>query len=238
MRPGLDSIPDELAGADRALAVEALRLNDRYLIEFIEPHGLCPYAEGARNSPELRRRVLVERSADALLAPTTEWLRSLADVPSAVVAILIYPRFSGALDAFEKFLRSIRAELDAAGSSPFVSALFHPRLKYSTATPQRLLTYFRRSPDPSLQFVRFSVLDQLKRRVPSGKFFFDGSEKSLAEVARRGEQVGLSERIARDNHALVATQGIAKLEAILDDIEADRARSYGALGELAAQNDA
>ncbi len=230
MRPeGLDTT-DAASEPDRRLAAEALRLNDRYLVEFVEPYGFCPYAEGARRSPELRRRILVAPTTD-LTAATCGWLDEIAGDASAVVGILVYPRFSGTLADFEKFLRSIRARQDDRGGSPFVSALFHPLLKFAESTPQRLLTFFRRTPDPALQFVRYSVLDQLKRRVPTGKFFFDGSDKSQAELAKRGDQVGLSERIARDNHARVTQEGIARLQAILDDILADRARSYAALGE-------
>ena len=56
---------------------------------------------------------------------------------------------------------------------------------------------------------------------------FDFSAAAWAELEKREHRLPTSERIARDNHALVVREGISTLQAIYDDIRADRQRSYG-----------
>jgi hypothetical protein len=105
-----------------------------------------------------------------------------------------------------------------------VAAVFHPDTPYDAATPAQAVGFFRRAPDPTLQLVRASVLDRV-RGSASGKFLFDFSAEAWAELRRREQRLPTSERIARDNHRLLGER-LAELEAIYDDIRADRERSY------------
>src|SRR5262249_45279145 len=98
---------------------------------------------------------------------------------------------------------------------------------YELATPAQAVGFFRRAPDPTLQLVRASVLDAV--RGGSGKFVFDFSPAAWAELKKREHRLPTSERIARDNHALLV-QRIGELQAIYDDIRADRDRSYAHTG--------
>jgi hypothetical protein len=218
-------------GSNSQLEAEALRINERFLTEVVEPFEFCPFARGARESGALVRRVLLDapETAGSLAA-----LDPLVDDPHVLVALLIYPRFSATVAAFERFATELRQAEDArrGGRSPLVTAVFHPRLGGGGhATPQQLVNLLRRSPDPMIQFTRFSALEAVRGAGPSGKFLFEWSPGGLAELERRLATLPVSERIARDNFATVERVGIACLEAILAELADDRARSYARLGE-------
>ena len=93
------------------------------------------------------------------------------------------------------------------------------------ATPARLVSFVRRSPDPMLPLVPLAILDQLRAAPP------------LAERAQQAQILGghaaapredAASRIARANHATVTTHA-ARITEILDDIAADRRAAYGSM---------
>jgi hypothetical protein len=146
-----------------------------------------------------------------------------------LVGILIWPRFFDGPEAFDALLKELRKREEAhRGKSPFATALFHPRLKYSEASPDQLIPLFRRSPDPSVQFIRHAALDAVRSAAPSGKFVFDFSARAWAELERREKELPVSDRIARDN---AAHADVARILAIQDELRADRDASYARLGE-------
>ena len=200
-----------------------LRIHTRYLEEIVEAHELCPWAKGARQSGALARRVIADAPLDGALAAIDHF----AGDEKIVVAILIFPRHEAGAEDFDRFVANVRkADLARRTTrAPFALAAFHPRAAWGDESPERLVMFFRRSPDPSIQLVRFAALDAVRSSAPSGKFLFDGSAAAMAELERRALTIPVSERIARDNfdrfHA-----ARAELERALGDIEADRARSY------------
>jgi hypothetical protein len=203
---------------------EVLRIHQRFLVEVIEKYQLCPWAEGTRLGGQLRRAVILEQD------PVDEVMALDANV---LVCILIWPRFRGGPADFEIVLKKLREEEERrrGARSPFVTALFHPALKYSTATPDQLVQLFRRSPDPSVQFIRHAALTSVRSAGPAGKFLFDGSAKALAELMRREKELPVSDKIAHDNAATVEKIGV---EAILEryrDIAEDRRLGYARFGE-------
>jgi hypothetical protein len=192
---------------------------------------VCPFAEGARKTRALERRVILdEEPLAAALAATSE----LAALERVAVAILIFPRHDAGSEAFDGFvaeLRAAEAECRPRGrAAPFAFAPFHPDAPYGVDTPDRLVMFLRRSPDPSVQLVRFTALDAVRSSAPGGKFLFDFTPGGYAELERRSSELPVSDRIARDNFATVGKLGIARFETILDDIRADRARSYARFG--------
>jgi hypothetical protein len=204
-------------------------VNARYLTEVVEHYNICPFAEGARSTGALERRVI-------LGDPLTESLRAVEELGARekiVVGILIYPRHTEGAEKFEQFVAELRAADGArrAGKhGPFAFATFHPDAPFGADTPDRLVMFLRRSPDPCVQLVRFSALEAVRSAAPGGKFLFDFTPDGYAELARRAQAVPVSERIARDNFATVGRVGLARLEEVLADIRADRARSYARLG--------
>ena len=207
-----------------SFADEVLRIHERFLVEVIERLNLCPWAAGTREGGGLRRAVILDQDpVDEILAAGDEVL----------VCILIWPRFFDGPEAFEALIAEVRREEERrrGARSPFVTALFHPRLGYASGTPDQLVPLFRRSPDPSLQLIRHKSLESVRSAAPSGKFLFDWSAQAFAELDRRQKELPVSERIARDNAVTVEKEGIARLLALYDELRADRDRSYARFGE-------
>jgi hypothetical protein len=191
-----------------------LRINERWIHEVVERFGICPFAEPAMKTGAVARRVLFE----------PERARGVVDELAAdgkiEVALLIFPTVRMDASEFDAWCAPLRAAHPA-----FVAAVFHPDAPYELTTPAQAVGFFRRAPDPTLQLVRVSVLDEVRGR--GGKFMFDFSAAAWEELKKREHRLPTSERIARDNHMLLLREGISTLQAIYDDIRADRQRSYG-----------
>ncbi len=166
------------------------------------------------------RRVIVGDGDGARAAAARAAIDELARATDVEVALLICPTVTMSASAFDAWCAPLRA-----AHPELVAAVFHPDTPYDLATPAQAVGLFRRAPDPTLQLVRVSVLEAV--RGTSGKFMFDFSPQAWAELKKREHRLPTSERIARDNHALAAREGISTLQAIYDDIRADRDRSYG-----------
>jgi hypothetical protein len=203
---------------------EALRLHRRYQEEIVEGCGLCPWAARA----VVRVRVL--HQVDLNVTPTLTTISELSKDEDAEVALLIFPRLQEARLPFERFVASVR-ESDARrhplGEIPFVMAPFHPNAAPDMTEPERLIPFLRRSPDPSIQLLRSSVLDRIRSGIPQGTQFMDATK--LAAEFLTAPPIPLRERIARTNLATVEKMGVREMAARLDSIIHDRQESYRAL---------
>jgi len=180
----------------------------------VERFSICPFAEPAMKAGTVARRVLAEPERARAL------IDELAADGKIEVALLIFPTVTMSAGEFDAWCAPLRA-----ANAAFVAAVFHPETPYELGTAAQAVGFFRRAPDPTLQLVRLSVLDEVRGR--GGKFMFDFSPAAWAELKKREHRLPTSERIARDNHELVVREGISTLQAIYDDIRADRQRSYG-----------
>lgn len=196
---GCDDRPGELAA-------EALRLHDRYLHEVVLSFGLCPWAEKSVREGHFRRVVLGGETPDA--AAILPFVDSLDAEPAPVdVAFAIFPALTLSSAGFDKFTeqlrRADRARRPATASTPFFMAAFHPFGASTYADANQLIAFARRCPDPTVQLVRASVLDQV-----------------------RASGVDISGSIARQNFATVSGQRSDALPAVLEDLRRDRDESY------------
>src|SRR5262249_25499459 len=201
------------------LEAEALRLNTRYLEEVVLAWNLCPWAEKALTTGQVRQHVLLAT------APTPEDVLPFLDAcdaePDVAIGLLIFPRLVIRAPAFDAFAERVRRAAharrpDAATSPPapsFLVAAFHPQpvSTESFATPPQLVSFVRRTPDPTLQLVRTSVL----RRAT-------------------GEGPRVSDDVTRRNFEAVSARGAAALDAVLRDLRRDRDESYARLDKGAA----
>ncbi|MEA2698558.1 MAG: hypothetical protein QOI66_2829 [Myxococcales bacterium] len=199
------------AAADH-LATQALRLHDRYLNEVVLAYGLCPWAERVVRQGTFRRAVVsAHQPAPSALSPFID--RWLAEAPPVDIAFVIFPRLaldSPAFDGFtERLRRAERARRPLTESSPFLLAAFHPFGASEFRDANQLVAFVRRCPDPTVQLVRASLMEQV-----------------------RAAGVDVSESVARQNFATVSTRGVEALGAILEDLRCDRDRTYRQIGEL------
>jgi hypothetical protein len=205
---------------DPARAREARRLALRYLTEVVECFDLCPWAAPARARGELWLDVVdADDVADAIA-------RFLA-APGAVVGLVVVPTLAGPPST----LRALRDELLAGAVGRDVAlADFHPAAALDRSHASRLVPFLRRSPDPMLQAVRHADLASLHRRPPP-----------MSAADQAAVLAGKSVPAFRDPIAEVAATNLrtfaeheAELMVRLDDIHADRARTYAALAAAAS----
>jgi hypothetical protein len=179
------------------------------LSEAVLGFGLCPWAERAIAGGELRRCVVAD--PEPALPAALAFIDELARAGAAVsVAMLIFARAAVASPAFDRFTEEVRradrARCRAEGRKDFVMAAFHPDAATSFSNRYQLISFLRRTPDPTIQLVRAEILDPLRAARPS-----------------------LSDDIAEQNFARVNAQGPDRLDAVLRDIRRDRDQTYETL---------
>ena len=196
---------------------EALARNDRYVREFVEALRLCPYARACREAGKLHRRVL--RSRDAAL-PAIREIEALPE-DAVEVALLIFPAEPAdgvaSARAFEAFCATLRESMSAAhaGDAPFYCVAFHPDLPRDLLDANRAVRFIRRSPDPTVQLVRASVLRSVRGDRAGGSRYLDTSKLSLEEAMALASPLSLAERIAQANLATLQREGPDRIEALL-----------------------
>lgn len=216
------------------LVHEVQRIHTRYHCEVVEAFALCPWAKEARSGGRVHMNVTFTTRADphAALAAIDQ---SMSD-PAIEIGMLIFPRLALDRLAFAHFVADIRA-LDEArsgrGEQRVALAEFHPNAPADVTTPERLVPFLRRAPDPMIQSVRTGTLERVRGEEGHGTRFVDPAAIDLMSLANGPASCtpsSLAARVAQHNARSIERIGIARLEAIIDDILADRNSSYRALG--------
>jgi hypothetical protein len=193
-----------MSEASARLVAEALRLNARYVEEVVIGWDLCPWAARAWTDGQVVQRVFTDDAVDA--APAGAFIDDLIAKPDAAIGLAIFPRVACTVGAWERFAERVRR---MHAGAPFLVAAFHPDYRAPeekrdpTLEAARLVPFIRRTPDPTLQLVRASLVDRLGGAV--------------------------SADVARANFATVTTRGLDALDSLLADIRRDRDASYAAL---------
>ncbi|HEY5920829.1 MAG TPA: DUF1415 family protein [Kofleriaceae bacterium] len=199
-------------------SAEVRRLLDRYIVEIVETYDFCPWAKAARQNGELAVDVLWGTPAPAAWIDAA---RRLLAVPSTRVAMVVAPELAATPSDFRMIRDYVATRMSAAGV-----AEFHPDAELELATAARLVPYLRRSPDPLLQLVPLELLDKVRTHT------------AIVDVHDQAQMLGglakptrpdIADSLADTNHARV-TADAAAIAATLDDIAADRRRSYARLG--------
>jgi hypothetical protein len=207
---------------------EALRLHRRYQTEIVDAFGLCPWADRAAREGRVRERVSLQND-DTNMAPSLAALDAWMVDLGVDVAFLIYPRLRVSRTGFHDFtarLRDADTPRHPLGRVPFVMAAFHPDATADTSDPERLIPFLRRTPDPTLQVLRSTVLDGIRNGASQGTQFFNMA--SLDAAFSGHSQPPLRERIAKTNLATSKRVGLEVIKGCLDDIRRDREETYRA----------
>jgi hypothetical protein len=213
-----------------ALRTEALRVHRRYAQELVEAFGFCPWAAAARIAGQVQTRIVFGRDAD--LEQTLHEVESLEYDESTEIGLIVFPELNAARVAFQHFSARVRAldeQRKGRGRAVFAIADFHPDAEPDLASSERLVAFIRRSPDPTLQLVRRSTLEAMRRGEQPGTRFVDPALLADAELTRAPREP-THQRLARANLQTVQRLGIAAVTAVLDDILRDRDDSYARLG--------
>ncbi|HEY0482959.1 MAG TPA: hypothetical protein VGD37_35800 [Kofleriaceae bacterium] len=199
-------------------AAEVTRILERYLVEVVERHGLCPWARTSREGGELAVGVLW--GAPDLDAWVAEAERLLA-APATRVAMVVAPELAIARAALGAIRDAVAARIPGAGV-----AEFHPDAELDLSSPARLVPFLRRSPDPLLQLVPLARIDAVRTAPPAAGLAEQATMLGGHAAAPRGE---LTAQIAAANHATAAAAHAAITRA-LDAIAADRRAAYARVG--------
>lgn len=219
----------------RRLEQAVIRIYERYAIEVVERFDLCPWAERARRTGRVKPHVVFE-SDPTDPAPSLAAISELAADDRVEVGLLIYPRFRLDRRDFEHYvrvLRQVESERHEPGRAAFAMAAFHPRAEPDLGHPDRLVPFVRRSPDPTIQLVRKSALDEVNRSARAGTSFVDVRRMGLAFRAggpETSEPSSVRQWVAERNRVSVGRVGPEALEAIFADIARDREHAYAGLG--------
>ena len=217
--------------ADPRIAA-ALARNDRYVREFIEAFNLCPYAKRTREAGRLQRQVLLDaggapgtpafETAAAALDQAFERFEQLTEA-TIDVGLVIFASLVPALAhgtegarAFEALLVAARARMHARHGSedtPFYCVPFHPAFAGDLTDEHRAVRLIRRSPDPTVQLVRASVLRAVRGSGTSE--YVKVSGMSAAELMAVTAPVSVSGRIGQANLRTLKEQTPERLENLL-----------------------
>jgi len=200
-----------------ALRREALRLHERYHREVIERFSVCPWARSARVEGRTRAHVVttVTCSPDELAPVLTGW----AHDPTVDVAFVIVPRFRAGSYAFEDCASSIGAQQ----KDVFLSAPFYPEVPDSAGS----VHFLRQAPDPTVQLVRRTCLEEIRAEDPP--HYTDIFDLDLRELQARKAPRTVSASVLAHNERMIEREGRVDLQRILNDVHADRAKTYAAL---------
>src|SRR5205085_8574398 len=135
------------------------------------------------------------------------------------VALLIYPnaRADGVESAreFESFCASLRPSL-----TKFYCVAFHPDLPRDLLDAHRAVQFIRRSPDPTIQMVRASVLQAVRGSNDGGTKVIDPSKLSLEQLMAISSPLSLADRIAEANLETLHREGPDNLDRLLSEFRA------------------
>jgi hypothetical protein len=209
---------------------EAVRIYRRYQTEIVEALKLCPWAEPARLGGRVRESVVLEGGSPEQAA--LEAISALAADERVEIGLLLFPRVTLPFLEFERFVAGVvRAEAarHELGAAPFAMAAFHPGAPADDRSPERLIPFLRRSPDPTIQLVRMASLERVREGSQQGTAFMDAAALATFDFSAP-EQVPLREKIARANLRTATRLGLADLEQRFAAIFADRDASYARFG--------
>ena len=204
--------------------VGALERNDRYVREFVEAFNLCPYAKRTREAGRLQRIVILDEAGAALeaLVHAIEELERLP--PEALdVALVIFPalpRGKEAAQAFEQLVAGARERMQSrhpGGDTPFYCVPFHPDFAEDLCDEHRAVRFIRRSPDPTVQFVRASVLRAVRGAGTTD--YVDTSRMSTAELMAVSAPVSVSQKIAQANLLTLQAEAPGRVRGLLAHIQ-------------------
>ena len=215
---------------DARFVREVLRINDRYTREIVEGFDVCPFARSGRQSGRTAREVLLQRDNDP--GPCVDTIERLESGREDLEVVqVIFPRLQVDPTGLERFNAAvIEGRARRPGKPLFVHATFHPDYPCDPRSPDSLVAFFRRSPDPMIQLVRFAVIQAVRRHEDHGTQLFDPARLARGELPEE-RPLPVPDRIARDNHARILRDGPEVLQRIYDSIRAERREAYAAFEE-------
>ena len=207
------------------LEQEALRINDRYLHEFIEGSSFCPYARQGRRAGQTQRYVYLAETLE--LQPLIDRMAQIAADPQQVVAQVILPVIEAEPESWRRFCMDL-TDLGHAqmGQVVLACAPLHPSLSFVETNMYGMVPLFRRAPDPTIQWVRLDGLDALYAGRGSDNQYMRMDDVEAFVKATRAPRPPLYDVVCKTNAAMARRLTIERVVKTLDEIAMDGRRSY------------
>lgn len=210
-----------------ALGTEARRIYFRYAVEVVEEFTFCPWARSAREADRVRCNIVfgARPTLETLLAEVLA-----ADVCAEVdVTLLVMPECGLSRVELRHLTSALHTRYEATagrGKAPHAIADFHPAAPLDQTSPERLVPFIRRSPDPTLQLIKHAALDTARRGA------LEGTRAATLEMMLRGaiKDEPPHVRVASANFRTLDRLGTQPILAAVEDIARDRAASYARAG--------
>ncbi len=207
-----------------ALRQEAFRINDRYLLDFIEGYSFCPFARGGRRRGQVTRYFHYAETDD--ITPILRLMAEVAADPQQVVAQVVMPLLEVDARSWDRFVHELTdlGNRWIGGRPTLACAALHPELTFNQKSPNALVPLFRRAPDPTIQWARLDALEAL----------YEGRNHRTTFVAlvdipafiASPPPLPLYDRIAKSNASMANRLGIDCVVEMLADMRRDAQRSY------------
>jgi hypothetical protein len=217
-----------MSASDEALVRETVRLYRRYAIEIVELFGFCPYAERARLEARSAEIVVLDETLD--VPRGLRHVETLAADPKVEVAFLIFPLVRVDRVELGRFVERLRSEHQRRdGGLVLTMEGFHPEGALDASSTGRVVPFLRRTPDPTIQLTRLSVLQHVRRATPSGTGYVDPLRIDLRTLLSQPAEVAVSDRIAQTNLETVRARS-AEIARVIEEIHDDHRRTRATLG--------
>jgi hypothetical protein len=218
------SCPQEMgiaAPSEREAAVRAL--HDAWTERLVEGLHLCPFArasrEQGRSAVHLWEGEVPGAAGDARVedALAQFFLACLADAKAEVVQVIV-PGLSIEPLVWEKVAKAYHALLRPLHpDGGWAVAAFHPQAPFGVSSAAALVPLFRRSPFPTIQWLRLSVLERVREgREDHDRYVAPGTPEFLA-ILSTPPRPGVARVVAEANERTAYRVGI---ERIVDEQEA------------------
>jgi hypothetical protein len=193
-----------------SVTAAALARHERYVREFVEGFNFCPYAKRSRETGTLQRVVLLEEGFEAAASAIAHAIERFERLPAQAMEVgfiilpVLAPELSQRAQNFEMLVRAAREQTEArhgSSATPFYCVAFHPDFAEDLADEHRAMRFLRRSPDPTVQLVRASVLEKVRASAATPS---------------------VSDRIAAANLQTLKDEGVDAMRALLGAIRGER----------------
>lgn len=215
-RLALDAIED---GAARAALLRHLR----WSTDVVERHSFCPYARTARRTGDGWTGCWVGATPldpqDELPPALAEALDRVLSHPTHEVAQVVFPGVDCAPRVWDKLARAWTDRWHAGrpGPSVWAMAAFHPNLEWDADTEFGRVQLLRRTPDPTIQWLRLSVLERLRDGRDERDRYVPPDPVLWQKLLREPPRPSLTRTIAEANRETIARLGG---DAIVQQIQA------------------
>jgi len=165
---------------------EPLSLTRSWVERAVIGLNLCPFAKAVQSRGQVRYRLTLAASAEALLLDLRDELSWLHNADPALVdtSLLVHPHVLQDFHDYNDFLAEADAELARLGlDGELQIASFHPAYCFAGSEPDDAANYTNRSPFPMLHLLREASVSRAVDAFPDTAQIYERNIATLRALA-------------------------------------------------------